>query len=348
VSGAIPGAVVVTTIQAPTASVLALASVARAAGLPLIAVGDRATPAVPWPAGAELLGIGAQLASGGRLARLLPENHYARKNLGYLAAVERAAPRIFDTDDDNAPLPAWAPRAARVQARACAAEGWVNVYRLFSGGEIWPRGYPLEEVRRSLGAAPELGAADWVEAPVQQGLVNGSPDVDAVWRLLGDRPFAFDDAPSVALAPGAWCPFNSQSTWWFPAAFPLLYLPSHVSFRMTDIWRSFVAQRCLWELGLGVVFHGPEMVQARNPHRLLRDFEQEVPGYLGNAAICALLERTELVGGAGAVAGNLGRCYEALAGAGFVPAAEMPLVDAWLDDLEAAGRRARAVLGAAR
>jgi len=32
----------------------------------------------------------------------------------------------------------------------------------------------------------------------------------------------------------------------------LMYLPIKASFRMTDIYRSFVAQRCLWELGEGV------------------------------------------------------------------------------------------------
>jgi hypothetical protein len=40
---------------------------------------------------------------------------------------------------------------------------------------------------------------------------------------------------------------------------PLLYLPSHCCFRMTDIWRSFIAQRCLWELGHWVVCQAPEL-----------------------------------------------------------------------------------------
>ena len=79
-------------------------------------------------------------------------------------------------------------------------------------------------------------------------------------------------ATEVWLGPETWCPFNSQSTWWFPVAYPLMYLPSRVSFRMTDIWRGFVAQRCLWELGKGIVFHAAEVVQRRNPHALLRDF----------------------------------------------------------------------------
>ncbi len=83
---------------------------------------------------------------------------------------------------------------------------------------------------------------------IQQGLANGSPDVDAVWRLILDRNFAFSDGAPVVLEAGNWSPFNTQSTWWWPIAYPLLYLPSYCSFRTCDIWKSFIAQRCLWEL----------------------------------------------------------------------------------------------------
>jgi hypothetical protein len=113
----------------------------------------------------------------------------------------------------------------------------------------------------------------------------------------------------------------------------LLYLPSFVSFRMTDIWRSFIAQRCLWALGHGVVFHGPEMFQDRNPHNLLRDFEQEIPGYLGNARIAEILEVLPLLPGESKVGHNLRLCYEALIAEGIVPAQEMLLVECWLHDL---------------
>lgn len=112
-----------------------------------------------------------------------------------------------------------------------------------------------------------------------------------------------------------------------------LYLPSFVSFRMTDIWRSFIAQRCLWALGHGVVFHSAEMFQDRNPHNLLRDFEQEVPGYLNNQKIREVLESTSLQPGVDEVGGNLHRCYAALIKTGFIPEIEMPLVEAWLADI---------------
>ncbi len=327
------GKVVITTIQAPTPSTLAMLDKARASGFDLIVIGDRKTPTVDWPEGCRYLDLVAQADSGFVLAGQLPFNHYARKNLGYLSAMAEKAEVIFDTDDDNAPLPGWAPRTLATPARPCPQTGWVNVYRYFTDAHVWPRGLPLEHARRQSSPAPELGAIEEVVAPIQQGLADGSPDVDAVWRLLLDQDIRFDPGDSVQLLPGSWCPFNSQSTWWYPAAYPLMYLPSLVSFRMTDIWRSFVAQRCLWALGHGLVFHGPEMFQDRNPHNLLRDFEQEIPGYLGNDRIRAVLEDLELSAGIGEVGNNCHRCYRALVDAGLIPLQEMPLLDAWLSDL---------------
>lgn len=326
-------AAVVTTIQPPTPSLIALAQLARGTGIDILVVGDRKTPACDWPEGCEFLSLAAQRESPFRLGRLLPENHYGRKNVGYLEVIAREGEAIFETDDDNAPLAGWTPRPLKAFARGVRANGWFNVYRCFSSDPIWPRGFPLEHVRDAAGRDFSATAPETVDAPIQQTLVNGSPDVDAVWRLLQDRPFEFVAAQSVWLGPSTWCPFNSQSTWWFPAAYPLMYLPSKVSFRMTDIWRSFVAQRCLWELALGVVFHGPDMIQDRNRHDLLHDFEQEVPGYLGNARLCEVLQRTNLAGGAPNLGSNLYRCYEALVVAGFIDPQEMELVEAWLDDL---------------
>jgi hypothetical protein len=59
----------------------------------------------------------AQRESADCLPKLLPENHYARKNLGYIRAVRLGAESIFDTDDDNAPSPWWAPRPLEIHVR---------------------------------------------------------------------------------------------------------------------------------------------------------------------------------------------------------------------------------------
>jgi hypothetical protein len=328
---------IITTIQPPTACMVALAERLQSLGAPLIVVGDSAGPAAyPLP-GARLLTLADQLVLPYRLAERLPVKHYARKNLGYLTAIAAGASMIYETDDDNAPQAHWAPRTMQVDVRQLAGPRWLNVYRAFTDQLIWPRGLPLDRIGSSDPDQPESDALTVCQAPVQQGLVDGSPDVDAVWRLVLDRPFRFERRASVAVPPGTWCPFNTQSTWWWPSAYPLLYLPSYCSFRMTDIWRGLVAQRCLWAMGSSMVFHAAEVDQQRNEHNLMRDFEHEVPGYLNNDAIAATLESLDLRSGSEYVAQNLRTCYEALVAANFLPAKELELLDAWLDDLSVLG-----------
>jgi hypothetical protein len=325
---------VLTTIQMPTMAVQQLAGRLKGLTTPLIVIGDRKGPDGYALPGTHFLSLADQLNGPFDLAQALPTGHYARKNLGYLEAIRLGADCIYETDDDNAPLSHWARRSAVAEARAVDAAGWVNAYRGFTDQRIWPRGFPLDALAASFTTPLRCATQPRsVQAPIQQGLADGSPDVDAIWRLVLDAPFAFEVRPSLFLPPGAWCPFNSQSTWWWPQAYPLLYLPSHCSFRMTDIWRSFVAQRCLWAMGAGVVFHAPEVVQERNRHDLMRDFADEVPGYLHNRRIAEILDALTLAPGPERAGDNLRVCYEALVRAGILPRVELDLVDLWLGDL---------------
>lgn len=345
---------VITTIQPPTQAVHELGRKLRGSSGVLVVAGDKKGP-MDYPLPSEdgssvhFLSLQKQIDSAFSLASILPTGHYCRKNIGYLHAIAQGAGCIYETDDDNAPLPSWEPRGEFVAGAVsispdpdhnAGGSSWVNVYRYFSSEHIWPRGLPLDAIRDAVPLlagrkADGTGAPQW--SPVQQGLVNGSPDVDAVWRLTLDRPFAFDQSPSVFLPPGYWCPFNTQSTWWWPAAYPLLYVPSYCSFRMCDIWKSFVAQRCLWEMGAGVTFHAPEVVQDRNPHDLMRDFTDELPGYQRNRELIAVLAGLPLDKGPDAVGSNLLACYAALCRQGFFPEKELVLVEAWMADLKAIG-----------
>jgi len=327
-----------TTIQEPTASVRELVSFLNQTDSKLIVVGDKKGPASFDIEGVRFLPLDAQLGLDLELSSKLPTGHYARKNVGYLVAIAEGAPCIYETDDDNAPLSSWRPRSETVKALPIDVHGWVNVFRAFTSLLIWPRGFPLDEIKESFHYAPRVSDAVTVRAPIQQGLANNSPDVDAIWRLVLDAEFTYESSESVLLRRGAWCPFNSQSTWWFPIAYPLMYLPSSCTFRMTDIWRSFIAQRCLWELDLGVVFHGAEVAQERNQHDLMRDFADEVPGYTRNKELVGILEKLSLSTGRDAVGTNLLRCYESLVDAAFFAQSELGLVNAWLSDLKRLGQ----------
>jgi len=337
---------VLTTIQPPTPSVHQLARALAGHQGELIVIGDKKGPAQFDLPPARFYSLSDQLTLPFTLAKLLPVGHYTRKNLGYLLAIASRSACIYETDDDNAPLDSWAPRARHITARPVTGPGWFNVYHHFTPHlptspsphlpDLWPRGYPLDRLRDPAStSAARLRPAALLDAPIQQGLADGSPDVDAAWRLIMERDVRFNPrAPSLVLSSGAWCPFNSQSTWWFEPAYPLLYLPSRCTFRMTDIWRSLIAQRCLWEMGAGLAFHGPEVFQERNPHDLMRDFADEIPGYLQNDAIRKRLEATTLQSGAANAAANLLTCYAALIDAKFFPPEEMALVQAWVDDVE--------------
>ena len=346
---------VITTIQAQTESVMQLASRLGEIQGRLVIIGDKKGPAnfnldiVEGFRDHQLLflSLEAQLESEFELARKLPYNHYGRKNIGYLQAIADGAGCIYETDDDNAPLPSWEARNEYTEASTLRVTKnsanqhepvWVNVYKHFSEKKVWPRGLPLEKIHDPVSKSETI---EQVWAPIQQGLVNGSPDVDAIWRLVMEEEFSFFNNQSVLIQPGQWCPFNTQSTWWWPVAYPLLYVPSYCSFRMCDIWKSFVAQRCLWELGTGVVFHAPEVYQERNPHSLMRDFSDEVVGYEQNSRIARFLQSTALEPGKDAVEHNLLACYRALIDKNIFPKDEILLLETWLTDLKQTKKASR-------
>ncbi|PYL22659.1 MAG: DUF288 domain-containing protein [Verrucomicrobia bacterium] len=313
-------AAVITTIQEPTRGVVKLVEKLAECGGLLVVAGDKQGPAhfrsQHFAEGCRIdfLALADQQASEFDLARKLPVGSYAPLDSWHLRSESVAAPRSVGPTNGR----------------------WVNAYRYFTSELIWPRGFPLSEVRSE---APDTNMVPAVRSPIQQGLANGSPDVDAVWRLIFDRNFAFSDGPPVVLEAGNWCSFNTQSTWWWPIAYPLLYLPSYCSFRVCDIWKSFIAQRCLWELGYGITFHAPEVFQDRNQHDLDRDFVEEVPGYTRNKEIADVLSRLQLGSGEAQISDNLHRCYEALVAARIFPSAELELVELWLENFRLAATR---------
>ena len=154
-------------------------------------IGDSKGPFEYDLPGAELWTLDRQRSLTFSLQARLPIKHYWRKNLGYLIAIERGAGLIYETDDDNSPLGSWKLRHVVVILIAIQAQHWSNVYRWFSDNLIWPRGLPLEAICDERTFPKAIASNDPVEryAPIQQGLANTSPDVDAVWRLVLDKYF---------------------------------------------------------------------------------------------------------------------------------------------------------------
>ena len=329
-------ALVITSIAADTHPVLKqYALETKENNVAFVMIGDTKSPAQFSLEGCDFYSVSRQKDLAFTLARELPFKHYARKNLGYLIAIQSGAEVIIETDDDNIPLADfWQARTRTQQARVLTDTSWTNVYQYFSGANIWPRGFALEALRDPLPPLPNIST---IECPVQQGLADDNPDVDAIYRLTQPLPIQFNKFDNVALGDNAICPFNSQNTTWFKETFALLYLPSYCSFRMTDIWRSFIAQRILWACGWTVLFHNSTVRQERNDHSLMGDFKDEISGYTNNLEIMRTLGQLDLAPGVEAIPGNLRRCYQALVQKAFIGAEELPLVEAWLHDLEALG-----------
>ena len=327
-------AIVVTSIAAPNSALCELARGCRERGYTFIVIGDEASPTDFSLDGCDFFGLQQQRELGLKLAALCPTRHYARKNVGYLLAMRAGAKIIIETDDDNTPYETfWNQRMRQQTVRVAADDGWLNVYRYFTDVNIWPRGFPLHRINSPQTAFDEL-ATDSVDAPVQQGLSDVDPDVDAIYRLTQTAPVSFSRNRRVALKQNVWCPFNSQNTTWWADAFPLLYLPAYCTFRMTDIWRSFIAQRIAWENNWSLLFHEPNGEQARNQHDLMRDFADEIPGYLRNAEICEALSRLQLQAGVEHLGENRMTCYEELVSKNVFDPKELKLVEAWLSDIE--------------
>ncbi|HEV7373445.1 MAG TPA: STELLO glycosyltransferase family protein [Pyrinomonadaceae bacterium] len=327
-------ALVVTSIAPPNAALKALAGGCREQGFDFFVIGDEASPPVFELEGCRFYGMAEQRSLPLRFALKCPTRHYARKNIGYLVAMRESATVIIETDDDNIPVQKfWEERTRRQLVRLVSDAGWVNVYRYFTDANIWPRGLPLDKIQSATLALESLSQEE-VDCPIQQGLADENPDVDAIYRLALPLPQSFRKNVSVALGNGSWSPFNSQNTTWWRDAFPLLYLPAYCSFRMTDIWRSFVAQRIAWANDWGILFHEPTVWQERNEHNLMRDFKDEVPGYLNNSAICEALGKLSIQPGREQLTNNLRLCYEELIRMGLVGGQELDLVEAWIADLE--------------
>jgi hypothetical protein len=326
--------VIVTSIAKPNKALQDLALGCRENDYQFIVIGDKASPAEFHIDGCDFYSLKRQKQTNLKFAQLCPTKHYARKNIGYLLAIRNGASTIIETDDDNIPYQQFWEQRQRIQSvPVLQNSGWVNVYRYFTDQNIWPRGFPIERVQEQVPPYESLNLMD-IDCPIQQGLTDDNPDVDAVYRLVLPLPQTFRKERRVALTNGSWCPFNSQNTTWWPDAFELLYLPSYCSFRMTDIWRSFIAQRIAWLNGWAILFHEPTMRQERNVHNLLRDFNDEIPGYLNNGEICKALESLPLESGVEKISDNLKACYEKLISMSLIGREELQLLDAWLEDIE--------------
>ncbi|MCE5198296.1 MAG: STELLO glycosyltransferase family protein [Armatimonadota bacterium] len=322
--------IIITSIFSPTEAVKAFAALDE---YKLIVVGDNKTPKDWHEDNVIFYPIEDQLNEGGSFARLLPENHYTRKMLGYLKAAKMGANIIIDTDDDNIPKTYWS--FPSFEGRFQVSEpnmGFVNTYSYFTDMHIWPRGLPLSQIKAGAGS---IGEAQLSESEtcigVWQGLADEDPDVDAIYRLTNNAPCFFSERDPIVLKKGTVCPFNSQNTAFRKELFALLYLPAFVTFRFTDILRGLVAQPIMWLYDYYLGFTKATVIQKRNEHDYTKDFESEIPCYLQSSKILEIV--SECLDASKNISDNLCAAYAGLAKHNIVCDREVECVKAWCSEL---------------
>ena len=302
---------------------------ADTSGFKLIVVGDSKTPENWHLNNAKFLSLDSQLQLKFNLIKHLPLNHYCRKMVGYLYAMGDAD-IIVDTDDDNLPKNDWGFPDINADFKSISGSGFINIYQWYSSQNIWPRGLPLDLVHKKFDN--KFGAnTNEKFVGIWQGLADGDPDVDAIWRLTNKYACQFDIAEPLVLQKGVISPFNSQNTLFKKDLFLLMYLPSTVSFRFTDILRGLVAQPIMWSHEYLLGFIGPTVIQERNEHNLISDLISEIPMYQHCGSIVGLV--SSVVSKNNTIATNLYNSYEILARNNIVLEDELLALEAWIYDV---------------
>jgi hypothetical protein len=317
--------VVMTTINEPQESVKVIS---KLSDLQLIVVGDLKTPESWAFEGVEFLDIKKQERLGFESYRIIPMNHYSRKNLGYLQAMRENATEIIDIDDDNVPYNFAFPSNIGFFDQTEENLDFINIYNLFTKKKIWPRGLPLRLISKDYSNLKLTKSLSRVG--IWQGLANNEPDVDAIYRLTINERCDFDNREPVVLGLGTLSPFNSQNTLFIKELFPLLYLPISVTFRFTDILRSLVALPVMKVYGWQLGFRDANVIQYRNDHDLLSDFISEIPMYEREDIVKLV---SSVVDSKESIYSNLLNAYKELLKYKIVKEIEIEALKIWISDV---------------
>ena len=287
----------------------------------------------------------------------LPWNHFGRKNIGYLYSIMHGAKVIWDFDDDNA-LKFWIPGAAPPGAPSIdeaipESEGqsidvlepkdhsWptYNPYPALGAPTLpsWPRGLPPDDIKVPDCSNTPLQTVNLKAGSigVLQSLADYQPDVDAIFRLTMPVPFFFSrpkENKHLMIPRGHFTPYNAQATLHFKAGFFGLFLPITVSGRVTDIWRSYIAQRLFWDVGLQLGFIArPLVVQDRNMHSNIGDLGSEWDIYIKSKQMLEFLG--EWKGKGRTIVERTEELWVALYERQYVELHDVELVQLWLQSL---------------
>ena len=311
-----------------------------------------------------------QMAMKSEFADALPWNNFGRKNVGFLYAIMHGAKVIYDFDDDNL-LKFWIPGAAPPGAPSLDAaiadneeqsidvlepkdHNWptYNPYPVLGAPTLpsWPRGLPLDDIKVPNCSNTPLHYVTLKarSIAVLQSLAEYEPDVDAIYRLTMPIPFFFNrpkEDKHLMVPKGTLTPYNAQATLHFRAGFFGLFLPITVAGRVSDIWRSYIAQRLFWDVGLQIGFIArPIVVQDRNVHTNVGDLAAEWDLYMKSKQLMTFVESWR--GKGRTIVERTEELFAALYERQYIEIGDVELVQLWLQSLINAGYRFPEVIDA--
>ncbi len=250
----------------------------------------------------------------GLFVRSTPWKHFCRKNIGYLFTILHGAKYIFDFDDDNfvkvdldgspvqlIPEDMGSDDILRLKGVNVIMQGSnaFNHHPIMgaSVNNSWARGFPIELIQDvhtqgNIAYETDLAFANAKkEIGVIQFLADGNPDIDAMHRISKPLPmnFPLDNAKSVLVPTHSYAPYNAQATIHTKNALWATLLPGSVPGRVSDIWRSYFAQCIFHDAGIQLVFSPPKILQERNEHNYLGDFNAEQDLYTKSGKLIEFL-----------------------------------------------------------
>ena len=233
------------------------------------------------------------------LLKMFDYNTPDRTILGGMLSYIRGAQRIIALDDDNfvtdADFIGWHDDVGKTKNRQLIQSdtGWFNVHDVLeSDVEFYPRGFPFwqrhNKVKVSIAAAR-------IRAVVNQGLVLGDPDIDAIQRLahpINATRMRNTYEPQFGLR-NTWSPFNYQNTCLARELIPCYFRPKS-GLRNADIWTAYIFNKLAGHMGDVITFGQPLVKQIRNEHNLFDDLDVELQNNKETDRFCEVLRSITL------------------------------------------------------
>ena len=309
-----------------------------------------------WLKGKQLiyLNVQQQLTLPFEIGKLPLNTSFHSKNIGFLFAIHEGAQVILDLDSNYVPtklkgqyFPVFKTATDfTMPVVPLNTERLWNPYPYFGAINSWPRGFPYNRV--STFPSSENVTKRRCLPIVQQYLVSNRPDVTKQKVFVSNLPdmnkqtvsslFHTDRTNSIAVPNALFAPYNSLATVHLYESFWSLLLPQTVDQRVSDIWRSYIAQHLFHMLpGTCVVFTPPavQYVSARstvpsidnNSQLLTVDLFAQVVEMLDRSSQSMKTFDRE----------SLFRAYVRLYEVGLVDALDVEYSKSWLTDLKHIG-----------